>query len=157
MLERSLTLSGRIFENSLKWRYLNCRGHSLRPTDLRPSLSRLTPLLLFKMASESFGFQAEISQLLDLIISAYTCFYSLRGSTLRGLNRHLLLEQGDLPSRDYLKRVRCPRQDSLPILDGSLGPRHLQGSRHPYYPRQGEQDSLSSRYRHWHDQGGYGQ
>ena len=30
-------------------------------------------------------------------------------------HQHLLLQQGDLPARAHLQRLRCPRQDSLPL------------------------------------------
>ena len=53
---------------------------------------------------ESFGFRAEISQLLDLIISKSTLYAPL-WHILISYSGDFLLEQGDIPSRDYLERL----------------------------------------------------
>lgn len=55
--------------------------------------------------SESFGFQAEISQLLDLIISEYLLQIFL--SSISTISRYFLLQQRDFLARDNLERLRC--------------------------------------------------
>jgi hypothetical protein len=63
-----------------------------------------TTMSVSQPQSEQFGFQAEISQLLDLIISEYLLAVTgIAHPTHVPFARHLLLEQGNFPPRTYFQ------------------------------------------------------
>jgi hypothetical protein len=68
-------------------------------------------------------------------------------------HQHLLLQQGDLPARAHLERIRCARQDPLRGPHGQEQVGGAAGAVHPHRPRQDQQHAHHHRLRHRHDQG----